>query len=144
MDVKKTYRILIVESDVLFLKQFQRILFELITAYKDLQFIIEFSDGLNDMAKTVTLPIGLAFVDASVVVRDPNLIEDMANTNHSLSMALLISDLQNPMVRDGLKKLMKNDHELVIGYIVKHNTNKDLLRTTCKECIDEMISRNQN
>lgn len=144
MDTKKTYRILIVESDVMFLKQFQMILFDLISTYTDIQFIIEFSDGLSDSAKTVTFPIGLAFVEAAVVVRDPNLVDDMTNTNHNISLALLISDLQNPLIRNGLKRLMKNSHQLVIGYIVKHNTNKYLLRTTCKEYIDEMISRNQN
>lgn len=143
MDTTKTYRILIVESDVLFLKKFQLILFDLISAYSDIQFIIEFSDELSHSARAVTFPIGLAFVEASAAV-DPHLVDDLTKTNNNMCLALLISDLQNPLVQNGLKELIKNNHELVIGYIVKHNTNRNLLRATCKEYIDKMISRNQS
>jgi hypothetical protein len=144
LDTTKTYRILIVESDVLFLKQFQLILFDLISTYSDIQFIIEFSDELSDSARAVTFPIGLAFVEASAVVDDPHLVDDLTKTNDNMCMALLISDLQNPLIQNGLKNLIKTNHELVIGYIVKHNTNRNLLRATCKEYIDKMISRNQS
>lgn len=142
LDTRKTYRILIVENDVGFLKLFQMVLFDLIQSYGDLQFVFEFSDQLDYSYKAGEQPVSLIFINSEHILHDDSLLNNLTETNPNMCIAVLISDQNPSRIHQMMKKLNGAPEKLVVGHILKSNITPGMLKATCMGFIDTMLSNN--
>ena len=122
-----TYKVLIADSDVIFMARLKNVMRQLVSRVVGLPVKIYEARNKQELRVAFTKKIFLVLIDYLFVLKEHKFLENIFSRNTESRQVLLISHKGGLKIRDLIRQIKKHKHLKFDDYILKDNYSLDFI-----------------